>query len=213
MTDSLTSPRPALLPRARGIIGVAVGVPIAFIQDHSILIGLLGFAIFAALTAVAMLVFGRGTRPGWPFIAGAASGIAAIAAVALVLIDPSNERAFTLVLAAWALVAGGAEAFGWLRARSTVASDRDRRIVADWRMVAILTIIYGLGMAFLNLGPVPTVGTFGAYAVIVGVFTLIASFSARPIRRAEQPSAPDSTGTPGIGTESPATTAPSGDAR
>lgn len=181
----MPSDRPAWqLPAARAVPAVVVGVAVTFLQAHDARVGLAAFAIVALGTGAALLVL-RGcvaeSVRRFPVVAGSASVVAGVASAALAIAMPSSV-AFKVVVAAWAVVAGLAEGWAWWTSRSE-HEVRRRRIAADWRFVAVLTIVAAIVFAALPAHDVVLVGLLGAYAIIVGVFHGIAAFSARAAMR------------------------------
>lgn len=168
------------LPAARAIPAVAVGVVVTFLQAHDALVGLVAFAIVALGTGAALLVL-RGAVYAevarFPRIAGVASLVAGVVAVALAIVGPSG-LALKVVIAAWAIVTAAVEGWAWFRLRATTDA-KVRRIAADWRFVAAFTLVAAIVFALLPSHDVVLVGLVGAYAIIVGVFHGIAAYSAR----------------------------------
>lgn len=178
---STPSDRPVWqLPAARAVPGVLVGVALTFLQAHDARVGLVGAAVLALGTGIALLAL-RGSVYApvrrFPLVAGAAGVAAGIVAAALAIAAPSGLE-LKLVVAAWALVAALAEGWAWYAMRATT-DPAARRIAADWRFVAAFTLVAAIVFALLPSHDVVLVGLLGAYAIIVGVFHGIAAFSAR----------------------------------
>ncbi|GAA2176339.1 hypothetical protein GCM10009846_29760 [Agrococcus versicolor] len=182
---SSSSERPAWhLPAARAAVAVPVGVAVTFLQAHDARVGLAAFAVLALGTGAALLVLRRGVPVAvarFPLVAGATGVLAGVVAAGLAAAAPSGD-ALKVVVAAWALVTAVVEGWAWLRLRATTDL-RMRRIAADWRAVAVLTLAAGIAFALLPVHDVVLVGLLGAYAIVVGVFHGIAAASARIVAK------------------------------
>lgn len=174
------------LPAMRAVPALLVGLPIPFIQLHSPFVGLVALAVLTGLGAVALWV-GRAAVPTeagrWPVRVAGWSALAALVAVVLALLSPT-ETSFGLLVAAWGIGAGALELSGWWRMRGAT-DPRTLRTAQDWRAVGVLTIVLGVVFAVVR-DAVTLTGLLGAYAVIVGIYLALAALSARPARTTER---------------------------
>lgn len=150
------------------------GLAITFISDHSAVIGLvvfLGFAflispillltiVIVPLTGVSRIM--TGIQAMATLIAGA------IAAATLT----GGLSALILVFSVWAAVTGATELYAGFRST-------DRLLAREWLVIGGFTAVLAIVMAVIPLNDVYAVGIFGAYALIVGVFLVIAGVSLR----------------------------------
>jgi MFS family permease len=193
---------------ARAAIAAIAAIIVTFSPDHSAAVGLSIFSGFALATAVALLAAGwlvhsaETRRPS--VVIGALTAIAGLIAA----IPPlQSVTTFFVVLVAWALATGVAEAFAGARglraARGRPRTDAARTESRDGLTVGILTIALGLGLllvptqyalrytideanaTFTLTGIIIGVGIFGAYAAILAVYLAIAGFSPRSTSAAE----------------------------
>jgi uncharacterized membrane protein HdeD (DUF308 family) len=171
-----------------------LGLVITFSQDHSAAFGLVGFGVFAIVTAAVLLASGlradRGVR-GLVLVQGVVTAVAGIAALVL----PSGGIGYLVpVVSAWAIVTGALEAVNGIRFRRTRVAAR------DWLVTGVLAVL--LGLVFLLVPQTYTdayavddisgtvtadillVGILGAWAIIVGVQLAIAAFTLRVPRPA-----------------------------
>jgi uncharacterized membrane protein HdeD (DUF308 family) len=183
------------VPLVRAVVAAVVALVTTFSLDHSSLMGLLLFGVFALGGGVLGGVYGAARLADEVvsrrlFLAYAAvSGLAAIAALLLALVAPTPPS-YVYLVASWAAVAGVLELVAGVRARSRTPLAR------DWSTVGALTIV--LALAFLVVPPdfttrfsgaqgvsgtmttsIMTVGLFGAYAAIIAAYLAIAAISLR----------------------------------
>jgi hypothetical protein len=189
------------LQLARAVLAAIAAAMITFSSDHSAGYGLAVFSGFAVTTGLvflmaAWLVYPAGRRAGAiglavPYlIAGMVAGIPAI----------RTPELFFVVVIAWGVIAGFAEAsIGWF-ARRAAREDGDLQAVSEGRdaiTIGALGIILGIALAFVPAqyalryrieeahqtftltGITIGVGILGAYAAIVAVYLAIAAFSPR----------------------------------
>jgi hypothetical protein len=175
------------LPAMRALPALVVGLTLPFFALHSALVGLVALAILLVGTAVALWI-GRTLVPAeagrWPATSAAVSAIAAVVALALALVAPT-ETALGLTVAAWGVVAGALELRGWWRMRA-VTEARTLQLARDWRAVGLFTIVLGVVFLFTR-DAVTLTGFINAYAIIVGVYHALAALSARPARTTPEP--------------------------
>jgi uncharacterized membrane protein HdeD (DUF308 family) len=167
-----------LAPIARAIPAIVVGLVITFTPDHSATMGLISLGAFGATTAIVLVLSSLRLRAGEP-VRSLHRGLSVIAAVvaatafALVAGLEGNLLPFLLLaLGAYGVFAGAYEVVWGLRHRGVSPLARDAITVgAGTVMLALILVAVG--------DSVSAVGFFGAYAVIVGVYLVIAGFSAK----------------------------------
>ena len=169
------SASPWLAPLLRAVPAIVVGLAITFTADHSPALGLamlgafgLATALVLALTSVRMRR-GEPLRPlhrGLAIIAGLAGALALV-----VLTTVGGGLALLLLLVGgYAVLAGALELVWGIR-------HRDRSPLArDAVVIGIGTLALAVVLALVG-DPVSAVGFFGAYAVVLGIFLLIAGLS------------------------------------
>jgi uncharacterized membrane protein HdeD (DUF308 family) len=191
------------VPLVRAAAAAVAALVITFSLDHSSIMGLLVFGVYALVGGVLCGVFGasrlgddRASRT--LFLAQAAvSGIAAIAALAFSFAAPTPP-AYVYLVVAWAVVTGLLELVAGVLGR-------ERTVLArDWSVVGAITVV--LGIVFLAVPPdfttsftgaqgvsgtmttsIMTVGLFGAYAAIIAAYLAIGAFTLKGERPREQP--------------------------
>jgi hypothetical protein len=164
------APRSAVIARAFPLL--VTGLVITFSADHSAQRGLLALGLMtAALAAVlgfsALLLLTGDALRGLH----ATLGVIALGASALALLRWESELAFLLVIAGgWAALSGAAELVWGIRHRGRHEFSRDALVVGGGTLAlaVVLTIV---------ADPVSAVGFIGAYAIVVGVFLVIAALS------------------------------------
>lgn len=198
-----------LVPLLRALPALVAAAIVTFSPDHSARFGSVVFGGFALATAIvlagASARSGRGAqRTSWLITA-----VAAAAAGVLALAVGGSLPFLLVVLSAWAAVSGFVElALGLSARRESIAA-------RDWRFIGALTALFAIvvlvippdfaqpwtgpeGTSGVVTASVVTVGAFGAYAAIVGVFHVIAALS---LRWAPTTAKPDATATPGATAE------------
>ncbi|MBX9472140.1 hypothetical protein [Microcella sp.] len=168
---------PWLAPVLRAVPAIAVGLAITFIADHSALLGLVMLAVFGMTSALVLLATSlrldstepvRGLHRGLALVAAVVGVLAAVAA-ALV---GSALPVLLLLVGGYAVLAGALELVWGIRHRGRSALARDGVVIG------IGTLALAIVLA-LVADPVSAVGFFGAYAVMLGIFLIIAGLSAR----------------------------------
>lgn len=196
-SPALGAPDTWVAPLARALPALVLGLVITFSQDHSAAFGLVGFGVFAIVTASVLLASGlradRAVR-GLVLVQGIVTAVAGIAALVL----PSGGVGYLVpVVSAWAIVTGALEAVNGIRFR------RARAAARDWLVTGVLTVLLGLVFLLVPQGysddyavetdagatvsgtvtaDILLVGVLGAWAVILGVQLAIAAFSLRAPR-------------------------------
>lgn len=164
-----------LAPILRALPAVAAGLAITFTADHSSAVGLVMLAVFGLGSAAILLLTGlrlpraeaMGSLHRSLAILAAAAG--ALAVVVLVT-GAASLPLLLLLVGGYAVLAGAVELVWGIRHRGGDAFARDA--------VVIGTGTAGLAVVLAFVGdPVSAVGFFGAYAVILGVYLVIAGLS------------------------------------
>ena len=147
---------------------------ITFSGNHGPVLGLVVFLAFAFLVAPTLLMsivivpltgVSR-TMVGIQSISTIAAG--AVAAATLT----GGLTALTLTMTVWAAITGAVELYAGLRST-------DRAAGREWLVLGGFTAILAIVEGVLPLNDVYAVGIFGAYAIIVGLFLVIAGISLR----------------------------------
>lgn len=162
-------------PVLRAVPAAIAGLVITFTANHSPTLGLvmlgvfgLGSAVVLALTSVAMGAGEplRSLQLGLAIIAGVSGAVA----VAVVTLMGAGLAMLLLALGGYAVVAGGLELVWGIRHRGRSAFARDAMVIgAATLALAIVLALVG--------DSVSAVGFFGAYAVMLAIFLLIAGLS------------------------------------
>lgn len=167
-----------LAPIARAIPAIVVGLVITFTPDHSASMGLISLGVFGAVSAVVLVLTTLRLGAGEPLRTlhrglSVIAAVVAAAAFALVAGLEGNLLPFLLLtLGAYGVFAGAYEVVWGLRHRGISPLARDGITVGAGTVILAL-ILVAVGDS------VSAVGFFGAYAVIVGVYLVIAGFSAK----------------------------------
>ena len=164
-----------LAPVLRALPAVAAGLAITFTADHSPAIGLIMLSVFGLGSATILL--GTVLRlPRTQALGGLHRTLAVIAAVVgalavvVLLTGAAGLPLFLLLVGGYAVLAGALELVWGLRHRGRDAFARDAIVIGTG------TLALALVLAFVG-DAVSAVGFFGAYAVIIGVYLVIAGFS------------------------------------
>lgn len=172
---SSTEPPPWRTPLLRAVPAIIVGLAITFTADHSAAIGLVMFGAFGLATALVLVLTSLRMRRDEP-MRNLHRGLAMIAALAgalalIVLATVGGGLALLLLLVGgYAVLAGALEVVWGIRHRVAHPLARDAIIIG------IGTLAFAVVLAPVG-DSVSAVGFFGAYAVVLGVFLLIASLS------------------------------------
>jgi peptidoglycan/LPS O-acetylase OafA/YrhL len=166
---------PWLAPVLRAVPALAVGLIITFTADHSPTLGLTMLGAFGLATALVLLAASlrtpateptRALHRGLAIIAGIAG---ALALVVLATVG-GGLPLLLLLVGGYAVLAGALELVWGIR-------HRDRSPIArDAVVIGVGTLALAIVLALVG-DPVSAVGFFGAYAVVLGVFLLIAGLS------------------------------------
>jgi uncharacterized membrane protein HdeD (DUF308 family) len=180
----------------RSAAALALAVVITFSQDHSAHLGLVGFGVFAAVSAGLSLWLTlrarlpRSTRT----LLAVHAAVGLLAGILALALTGAGTPAFLAIVTAYALVAGVLELFAGIRERRASSL-----LATEWIAGGVLTLL--LAAALLVLPPdlaqdytgpdgvarqltaaIVGVGLLGAWAAIVGVYWAIAAVSVRGSR-------------------------------
>ncbi|MGO3884726.1 MAG: HdeD family acid-resistance protein [Mycetocola sp.] len=173
----------------RGVLSFAVGVAVTFSIDHSASQGMLLFGVFAIVSAVAVGAWSiRVLDAPWSRFAAAQAVITLVAGVCALALQGADVTVWLLLMACWAGASGVVELIGGIRARGRVAYSREWVFSAALTMVLAIVFVVVPSDFFVQYGgmenvpgaqtaSVLTVGVFGAYAAILGVYLVIAALS------------------------------------
>ncbi len=177
--SSVASSRYWVVPVARAVVALAIGFAITFAPDHSPALGLVMFGGFALLSGLVLVTVGlsrleAGTVRSIFTVQGVATVVAGVLGLVLAAMQPTLSALLFLTIV-WAAVTGFLELYSGVRARGSTTLPAS--VGRDWLTVGTFTAV--LAVAFLLMTPnaVVSVGVFGAYAVIIGVFLAIAGLS------------------------------------
>lgn len=169
-------PRYWTVPIGRALVALVAGIVITFNRDHSAVFGLVvfgGYAIvgglFLALASWRML---RDARDRQLFVV---QGLVGVVAGALALLFADGGLGFFLYLVSvWGAVTGFLELYSGLRRRRAASVGVSPR---DWLSMGALTAALALACLLLPPNTVVSVGLFGAYLVVFGIFLVIGGLS------------------------------------
>jgi uncharacterized membrane protein HdeD (DUF308 family) len=178
---------------SRAVPALVLGLVITFNPDHSAVLGLIGFGVYALVVGAVLVAAAlRGlidASAKAPFLI---QGVVTVAAGVAALVLPSGGTPYLVwVLSAWAIVAGALELVNGIRHRQRTSAAR------DWILTGALTVLLAIavllvppGLSTSFTGPddvqrvltsaIVVVGILGAWAIIVGVQLGIAAVSLRP---------------------------------
>ncbi|RLP68637.1 hypothetical protein D9V30_09945 [Mycetocola reblochoni] len=162
---------------------------VTFSTDHSESRGMLIFGVFAIVSALAVGPWSaRVLERPWSVYSIVQAAITLVAGIAALVLVSSEVRVWLLLVAVWAGASGIVELIGGLRARGRQPFSK------EWVFTAVLTMVLAVVFVlvpadfFVQYGgtenvpgaqtaSVLTLGAFGAYAAIVGVYLVIAALS------------------------------------
>ncbi len=162
-------------PVLRAVPALTVGLIITFTANHSPALGLSMLGAFGLATAVVLAVSTVLMSAGEPLkalnlgLAIIAALVGTLALVALVMMG-SGLAMLLLLVGGYAVLAGGLELVWGIRHRGRHPFARDAVVIG------VATLALAIVLALVG-DPVSAVGFFGAYAVVLAVFLLIAGFS------------------------------------
>jgi uncharacterized membrane protein HdeD (DUF308 family) len=158
----------------RAIPTLIAAIVITFSGNHGAALGLAVFVGFAFLVApvqlltIALVPLGGVSRTTTGIQAIGTVTAGAIAAATLT----GGLPALVLVISIWAAVTAALELYAGYRAT-------DRAIAREWLTLGGFTAVLALVIAVIPMNDVYAVGLFGAYAMISGLFLVIAGISLR----------------------------------
>ena len=169
------------VPLARAIPYILTGLVITFTPDHSPGVGLVSYGLLALATGVIVGVLtlrtlttprDRSARLMFTIQSVVSVLLGALAIVFALAGTSAGLEAFVFVVGMNAAIGGFLELYTGLRSKSESAR--------DWVVVGAATIILAVVTLLLPPGdPVVAIGIVGAYAIVVGLFLVIAGFSLR----------------------------------
>lgn len=161
------------VPLVRALPALIAAVAITFSADHSAKLGLIVFGSFALTSgllvgASSWRLMNGGTARSMSIVQSAISVAAGVLALAL---SSGGLGLFIYVVSVWAALTGFLELYNGFRVRPATLASR------DWLLTGVFTAV--LAIVFLLVPPdaVLVVGLFGAYAVVLGVYLVIAALS------------------------------------
>ena len=152
---------------------IAAGV-ITFSGNHGAVIGLVVFVGFAFLVAPVLLL----SIPMVPLtgITRITTGIQAISTVSAGAVAAATLTgglpALVLVISIWAAITAAMELYAGYRST-------DRVVAREFLTLGALTAVLAIAIGVIPMNDVYAVGIFGAYAMIIGLFLVIAGISLR----------------------------------
>lgn len=168
---------PWLAPILRALPAVGAGLAITFTADHSPTVGLVMLSVFGLGSAVVLLATAlrmpraEALRSLHRFLA-AIAGVVGVLAVVVLATGSAGLPLLLLLIGGYAVLAGALELVWGIRHRGRSPFARDALVIGAG------TLALALILAFVG-DPVSAVGFFGAYAVIIGVYLVIAGFSVK----------------------------------
>lgn len=172
----------------RAVPAIVVGLAITFIADHSALFGLIMLGAFGLTSALVLLGTSlrlddaepvRTLHRGLAVVAAVAGLLASVAAAVVGSVLP----VLLLLVGGYAVLAGALELVWGIRHRDRSPSARDAIVIG----VGTLALAVVLALV---ADPVSAVGFFGAYAIMLGIFLIIAGLSLRWSTSNQEPSTP-----------------------
>lgn len=160
------------VPVVRGALAIVPAVVITFSQDHSPVLGLAVFGVWAVVSGLFTGAMSLRLIDD-PFIRTLFAVIGLLTAIAgvLALIMPASLSFLVVLVISWAAATGIVELIAGLRARGRTPASR------DWVTVGAATALAAVVFLVFPFDSVSIVGLLGAYLVIVGVLLVIGGFS------------------------------------
>lgn len=187
-----------VLPAGRAVAAIVLGLVITFSTDHSALLGLVGFGVFAVVTALLIGVvalrtpaaesLAAGSRPG-SLTRGASFAQAAVtlvAGIAALAVPNGGVEYLVLVVSGWAVIAGALELASGLRSRArgtrsaastsfaSTSAASTSAASTDAIVVGIMTVV--LGIVVLVIPPdlaIPFAGEKGIAGVVTSAVVVV----------------------------------------
>lgn len=161
-----------VIPVIRAVPALVIGLVITFMADHSSRVGLIAFGVFALLTGVvvaygsARILTDRALR-GVFITHGTIAAVCGIAAIAL---WNAGIGVLLLIITVYTALTGALELYAGLRARAAAPS-------RDWILVGAFTAVAAIVFVLINPDSILVTGLIGSYAMVLGVFLIIAGLS------------------------------------
>jgi uncharacterized membrane protein HdeD (DUF308 family) len=156
----------------RAIPAVVIGLIITFTEDHSPRVGLVAFGVFTVVAGGTLLIGTVRT-----VVDGVVRGvfvtqaiISLAAGAASLLLWGSGIGVLLFIVTVYAALTGVLELYAGLRSRGSQPA-------RDWLTVGAYTAVAALVFVLIPPDSILATGLIGAYAVILGVFLLIAGLS------------------------------------
>jgi hypothetical protein len=151
---------------------VVVGLIVAFTEDHSPRVGLIGFGVFAFISGAILLAGSLRTITDRVvrgiFIAEAV--IALVSGASAVALWGSGIGVLLFVVTVYAALTGALELYAGLRSRGAAPA-------RDWLWVGAYTAVAAIVFVLIPPDPILATGLIGAYVMVLGVFLAIAGLS------------------------------------
>lgn len=165
-----------VVPLTRGAVAFATAMLIALTSHHSAQFGLLVFGAFAVLEG---LIVGIGSwrtlaAPGDRVVRALAATQGALGLIAGILalsLSHTGLGLFLYLVSVWALLTGFIEFYCGFRTRKSGGSSR------DWITMGALTVILFIVFVLIPSDETLSIGIYGTYAAILGVYLGIGAFS------------------------------------
>ena len=162
-------------PVLRAVPALVVGLTITFTANHSPALGLSMLGAFGFATAVTLAISCLLLGVGEPLRAlhgglAIVAGVVGVLAFVVLIVMGAELAMLLLLIGGYAVLAGGLELVWGIRHRGRNSFARDAVIVG------VATLALAIVLALVG-DPVSAVGFFGAYAVMLAIFLLIAGFS------------------------------------
>jgi hypothetical protein len=162
-------------PVLRAVPALVVGLIITFTANHSPALGLAMLGAFGLATAVAVTISRFLLSAGEPLRAlhaglAIVAGVVGVLAFVVLATLGAGLAMLLLLVGGYAVLAGGLELVWGIRHRGRHPFARDAVVIG------VATLALAVVLALVG-DPVSAVGFFGAYAVMLAVFLLIAGFS------------------------------------
>ncbi len=170
-----------VVPAVRAVVALAATAVITFTRDaHTAEFGLIVFGVFAILDglATAVLTATSGLRGNTRTLFIVQGAIGVIAGVLALTLMTSGLGLYLYLVTVWAALTGFLELYNGIRNRGRDAAAR------DWLITGALTAVLAIAFLLIPVDALLSIGLFGAWAVIVGVFQAIGAVSLRSASRA-----------------------------
>jgi uncharacterized membrane protein HdeD (DUF308 family) len=162
-----------VVPIARAAVAFAAAMLIALTTHHHAQFGLVVFGTFAVLEGLIVGVVTWFTLTDKVvrsyFMAQGALGV--VAGILALSLSSSGLGLFLYLVSVWALLTGAIELYCGVRTRKTGPASR------DWMTMGGMTIILSIVFVLIPSDETLSIGIYGAYAAILGVYLGIGAFS------------------------------------